>query len=157
MNPEWVLLAVRLLLVLVLYGFLAVVLLSLRRDYRSSHLVFEQVPPSRLLVKAAPETPSYHLLAELNEIGRAADNTVSIADETVSAHHARLSFQGGQWWLEDLGSRNGTSVNDILVEQPIVITYGDSIRFGRVCCRLEVYHAAAEEPKTVPVEKETVP
>lgn len=55
-----------------------------------------------------------------------------LQDETASAHHPRLSFHEGQWWLEDLGSRNGTTVNGIALEGPLVLTYGDQIAFGRV-------------------------
>jgi len=55
----------------------------------------------------------------------------------VSAYHARISHQGGQWWLEDLGSRNGTHLNEIPVEQPLVVIFGDRIRVGRVVLQLE--------------------
>jgi pSer/pThr/pTyr-binding forkhead associated (FHA) protein len=34
-----------------------------------------------------------------------------LQDQYVSAHHARLRWDGASWWLEDLGSRNGTFVN----------------------------------------------
>jgi pSer/pThr/pTyr-binding forkhead associated (FHA) protein len=71
-----------------------------------------------------------------NLIGRAADNSICLDDSTISAYHVRLSFQGGQWWLEDLGSRNGTGVNDLAIEEPLVVTYGDRIRVGRVEMKL---------------------
>ncbi len=46
-------------------------------------------------------------------------------------------FQNGQWWIEDLASRNGTEVNEVPVEEPLVVSYGDQIRMGRVLARLE--------------------
>ncbi len=69
-------------------------------------------------------------------LGRAAENAVRVVDETVSAYHARMWYQSGQWWLEDLGSRNGTRVNDVAVEQPLVLAYGDHVCIGRVCLEL---------------------
>jgi ABC-type multidrug transport system ATPase subunit/pSer/pThr/pTyr-binding forkhead associated (FHA) protein len=41
-------------------------------------------------------------------IGRDADNGLALPDPRVSRHHARLSWSAGAWWLEDLGSANGT-------------------------------------------------
>ena len=134
MTPALLLLAFRALLALLLYAFLALVLLTLWKDMRAAHT--EVVPSAHLLVVEGPGQGSIHPLAEVNTLGRAADNTISLPDETVSTHHARLHYHGGQWWLEDLGSRNGSWVNDIPVEQPLVITYGDALRLGRVVLRL---------------------
>ena len=69
---------------------------------------------------------------ETNLVGRAADNTIRVDHVTVSSHHARIAFRSGRWILEDLGSRNGTRVNGIAVEGPLVITYGDDLQFGEV-------------------------
>ncbi len=137
MTPEGVLLALRLLLAFLLYGFLATILWTLWKDAQASRRLAERVPPSQLIVQQESEPSLVYSLLPVNEIGRAADNTLPIVDETVSAYHARVTFRGGQWWLEDLGSRNGTAVNDIPVDQPLVITYGDVISFGRVWCKFE--------------------
>ncbi|MGD8634401.1 MAG: FHA domain-containing protein, partial [Anaerolineales bacterium] len=81
-------------------------------------------------------------LDNLNLIGRAADNTIVLDDEIVSAHHARLSYLSDrQWWLEDLGSRNGTAVNAVPVDEPLAVTDGDTISFGNVEFRLVVEDA----------------
>ncbi len=80
-----------------------------------------------------PEAPGAPIpLGEISLLGRAADNTIRIDDPTISQHHARIGFRSGQWILEDLGSRNGTRVNGITVEGPLVITYGDDLQFGEV-------------------------
>jgi pSer/pThr/pTyr-binding forkhead associated (FHA) protein len=55
---------------------------------------------------------------------------IPLPDETVSARHARLTYHHGQWWLEDLGSTNGTHLNDELLSVPTVLTSGDEIRCG---------------------------
>ncbi|MGH2605737.1 MAG: FHA domain-containing protein, partial [Anaerolineales bacterium] len=136
MNPEIVLLGVRLLLALALYTFLGSLLLFLRRDLRRDGRGDESMPVAHLVVEEGEETGKGFRLSLTNLIGRAADNTIRLKDTTVSSYHVRLSYQGGQWWLEDLGSRNGTGLNEIAVEEPMVVMFGDRIRLGRVALKL---------------------
>lgn len=64
-------------------------------------------------------------------LGRAGDNTVVLDDEYVSGHHCRLvPDKGGQWRLEDLGSTNGTYVNESRLRSPAVIPVGTPVRIG---------------------------
>lgn len=49
--------------------------------------------------------------ATILEIGRSAGNQIIHPNKYISSHHARLSYQGEHWELEDLGSTNGTYVN----------------------------------------------
>lgn len=134
MAPETVFLAVRVLAALVLYFFFGLLLYWLWREVKLGANGQMVVPQAYLLI---PEAGSKIPLRHTSEIGRAAGNAVQIEDETVSARHARMMFQGGQWWLEDLASRNGTQVNGIPVEEPLVVSYGDEIQLGRVVTRLE--------------------
>jgi hypothetical protein len=137
MSPELALLALRLGLALVLYTFFGAVLLFLWRDLRATARASEIAPPAHLELRTDPAPSRAFPLSNLNLVGRASDNTILIDDGTVSSHHARLSYQGGQWWLEDLGSKNGTGVNELDVEDPIVVTFGDKIRFGNVMTELK--------------------
>jgi len=122
-------LLLRLLPAIPLYIFLAVLLIALWREGRSRPATGDQAPPAYLRQESEGEGGSLRL-GEMNLLGRAADNTVRLTDTAVSAYHARLSFQSGQWWLEDLGSRNGTTVNRLRLEGPLVVTYGDVIQLG---------------------------
>jgi len=135
-SPEIVLLVLRLLAALVLYAFLGLILAGLARDSRLAGGRTVSVPAAALRLEG-DETGLLFRLAEVNSLGRAADNNIHLTFERVSAHHARLGYQGGQWWVEDLGSTNGTKVNDIPVEQPLVVTYGDRIVIGDVSLILE--------------------
>ncbi len=63
-------------------------------------------------------------------IGRDASNAVAINDAEVSRKHARLTFQGGKYVLEDLGSTNGTFVNGQRLSGPVVLKPGDVISLG---------------------------
>jgi len=70
-------------------------------------------------------------------IGR--DPTVQcvIDSKTVSAHHARLNFERGQWWVEDLESTNGTLLNQEAISVPTVVTPGDQLRCGEATITVE--------------------
>lgn len=137
MSPVSILFVLRVLLALVLYSFLGAILLFLWRDLREAGSDGLQIPQGHLEVFHPEDVAEKFRLEPTTDIGRAAVNVVRLEDETVSAHHARISFHGGQWWLEDLASRNGTTVNDLPVHEPLVVAYGDEICFGRVRARIE--------------------
>jgi predicted component of type VI protein secretion system len=63
-------------------------------------------------------------------IGRDSSNAVAINDAEVSRKHARLTFQGGKYVLEDLGSTNGTFVNGQRLVNAAVLKSGDVVSFG---------------------------
>jgi predicted component of type VI protein secretion system len=63
-------------------------------------------------------------------IGRDATHAVSINDAEVSRKHARLTFQGGKYVIEDLGSTNGTFVNGQRLVSPAVLKAGDVVSLG---------------------------
>jgi len=64
------------------------------------------------------------------EIGRSSNNDLFIDQESVSRHHARITYVDGKYSLSDLGSTNGTFINDESVrERPL--TDGDQVRIGR--------------------------
>jgi len=79
----------------------------------------------------------YPLGPERLTIGRDADNVVALPDDSyVSGHHAQVYYEKGSCWLRDLGSRNGTVVNNLTIAGPIKIQPGDVITIGHT--KLEV-------------------
>jgi hypothetical protein len=136
MTPAQGLLAIRVLLAITLYLFISWLLYTQWRDLSASRTVVDRSPSARIVTLDGFPSGMVFALEGMNEIGRAADNSIQLEDETVSSHHARIFYHAGQWWLEDLASRNGTDVNDLRVEEPLVVAYGDEIRFGRVRLRL---------------------
>lgn len=72
----------------------------------------------------------YPLDGDQLTIGRDAGNGVAINDAEVSRKHARLTFQGGKYVLEDLGSTNGTFVNGQRLAGPVVLKAGDVVSLG---------------------------
>lgn len=74
-------------------------------------------------------------LGAATTIGRERGNDLVVDEETVSSHHARLLVRGGRWWIEDLGSTNGTLVNEAHVSGSRQLRPGDIIQVGRVQLR----------------------
>jgi hypothetical protein len=69
-------------------------------------------------------------------IGRAEDSTLVITDDYASARHARLVPRAGQWFIEDLGSTNGTYLDRVKVNGPTPVPIGVPIRIGRTSIEL---------------------
>jgi pSer/pThr/pTyr-binding forkhead associated (FHA) protein len=64
-------------------------------------------------------------------IGRGSDCQIRLDDDYSSTRHARLFQSEGQWWVEDLGSTNGTYLDGQRVTRPVSAEIGGSIRIGR--------------------------
>ena len=61
--------------------------------------------------------------------GRHSECTVSLLDDPeISRRHARLIWREGNWWLEDLGSTNGTFVSEFALQQKITGAFGIEAR-----------------------------
>ena len=75
-------------------------------------------------------------LRESVTIGRAASCDLVVSDNYVSNVHARIFAKDGAYWLEDLGSTNGTYVNRGKVSVPVAIGPGDEVRVGKATLEL---------------------
>jgi hypothetical protein len=85
-------------------------------------------PPWYLTIRKGPKAGSaYALPAGTITIGRHADNQIVIDDPMVSRHHARLTWQGNTFLLEDLGSANGVWVNNRRITNPTPLRHGDVV------------------------------
>jgi pSer/pThr/pTyr-binding forkhead associated (FHA) protein len=132
--------AVRLLFLALLYVFLARVVRSLLHDLRSA----AREPGSsagRLVVVASPlGEPAAGRSFDLDTIttlGRDVNNAIVIDDPFASSEHAVLTYRGRGWYVEDLGSTNGTYVNGRRIAAVSPLGYGEEIAIGQVRLRLE--------------------
>ncbi len=137
------LLALRLLLASALYTFLGAVLLMLWRDLRQTVASRETSRPRGHLVVMHSKDETLAVgtafpLQLVTSLGRSPDNTIVIPDTFASAHHTLLTWREAQWWLEDQNSRNGTRLNDALIDAPTVVSSGDVIGVGRARLKLEL-------------------
>jgi pSer/pThr/pTyr-binding forkhead associated (FHA) protein len=69
-------------------------------------------------------------------IGRADDSTLVLDDDYASTRHARLSLRGSDWYVEDLGSTNGTYLDRAKVTAPLRVPLGVPIRIGKTVIEL---------------------
>jgi pSer/pThr/pTyr-binding forkhead associated (FHA) protein len=63
-------------------------------------------------------------------IGKGPQNDIILPDASVSTAHAVIRFENGAYKIIDLGSRNGTLVNDARITEPRAIQHGDLIKMG---------------------------
>jgi len=69
-------------------------------------------------------------------IGRADDSTLVLDDDYASTRHARISMQGDEWYVEDLGSTNGTYLDRAKVTGPTRVPLGVPVRIGKTVIEL---------------------
>ena len=75
-------------------------------------------------------------------IGRQPDCAITISQPSVSGRHASIQGEGGEFALEDVGSRNGTFVNEQRIQGRVKLRHNDAIRFGNAVAR---FHDPAAE------------
>src|SRR3954453_15811794 len=69
-------------------------------------------------------------------IDRGPDAGIRLDDDYVSTRHARIASSGDQWFVEDLGSTNGTYIGTLRISQPTTITLGTQVRIGKTILEL---------------------
>ena len=140
---DTLILVIRLLLTALLYLFLGAVFIVLWRDLRTTTEapVAIQERKARLIALSSCEGLEEGValaLQPFTTLGRGPANTIVVPDTFASAEHALISWRGGQWWLEDLDSRNGTRLNDVSVTAPTVLSAGDLVSIGQVKLKVEI-------------------
>lgn len=144
MSPEVVLLLLRLLSAAVLLAFLGLFAWFIYKDLQVTTAVLNQSQQVsghlRVVANEAAEPTVGTLLPlrPLTSMGRAQNSTVVIDETYVSQEHALLLQRGRQWWLEDLGSRNGTLLNGVPLTETAVVSSGDMITIGSVQLKVEL-------------------
>ena len=134
-------LALRVLLAVSLYAFLGWTLFTIWRELRTQGtlLAARKIPGINLIIQVSDEPPvqRYFTQSEIL-LGRDSHCDIPLPDDTVSIRHARLSHHHGQWWLEDLGSTNGTRLNKDKVSIPTVVINGDQVECGKAAITINL-------------------
>ncbi len=144
------------------FGFLALLWLFVlaavrvvRSDLRASGQPRVSVAPPRRRgsrrqpVAPRPHGPSHLLVTEGGLagtrialtgapvlIGRANDSTLVLTDDYASTRHARVSLHDGAWYVEDLGSTNGTYYGQRRLDGPVPMEMGVPVRIGQTVLEL---------------------
>ena len=91
---------------------------------------------------------------ELVVVGRSSEADLQVDDKYLSRQHAKLIFRDGGWWVEDLGSRNGTKLNGASVEEATLLAPGDELRMCQSSIIFDADEALAQ-PKIDRMEPQT--
>ena len=100
---------------------------------------------ARLILTTAEGTQSVDLRA-VNSLGRHPNNTIQLLDKIVSKEHCIIEQRGDHYVLRDLGSLNGTFVNNERVRGESVLKHGDEIALGATRGRFEDGPMAQQHP-----------
>ncbi len=145
MTTELFLLLLRAASGALLIVLLLVLIVVIWRDYRSAvaevqinRRTFGQLVRLHEVDGVYMPSGEIHPLLRLTSLGRAPTNTIQIHEPFASSEHALIALRNGQWWLEDRRSRNGTMLNDVQIDHPVVITDGDVVGIGSVKYRVEL-------------------
>ncbi len=93
--------------------------------------------PTHLIVVEGDNAGARAELAEAPLlIGRGSDAAIKLDDDYVSTRHARVAANGDEWFVEDLGSTNGTYVGAVRITQPTTIGLGNQVRIGKTILEL---------------------
>lgn len=161
MSQDWILLALRMLAVVVLYAFLFVAVWVVWRDLKSasserqqeipSDLVNSEPIPSGWLLVMSPADTSLQVgdlvaLLPRATLGRSASNHIVLSDPSVSSYHARIDWRSGDWWLTDLGSKNGTRLNGAPMSVAMPLVDGDVVGLGLVSFEFKIETESTRDP-----------
>ena len=92
----------------------------------SDRTLTDGVPAQSLIIQAGDDTHVFHA-----DFTAGRQGTLAVSDEHASGQHARFQFAHTFWYVEDLGSTNGTFLNGRRVITAQRLRKGDKIRIGR--------------------------
>ena len=158
---ELALTLIRLGFLVLLWSFVLITVIALRRDLRqpaeARPLGRERTPArspkppkppkvakqqkvkgSKLVVVEGPLLGTVVPLGNVQiTVGRAPDSTLIIDDDYASSRHARIYPSEGSWVVEDLGSTNGTWIDRTRITAPTVLPVGAPLRVGRTTLQIQ--------------------
>ena len=96
------------------------------------------------VIEGAEPGRGYQVASVPVTLGRDAISGISLPDPKMSRQHAALAMQGSDFVIKDLGSTNGTFVNDKRVKEAVLMN-GDQVRLGNTVLEFILSQPAAEK------------
>ena len=147
MDAEIILFVLRVIVAMILLGILGLMLIVVWREFDVKRRQIDAGRRSYGKIYLLQEIDGeYAILGDpyalhpLTSIGRSPNNSIIVQDSFASSDHALIALRGGQWWLEDRQSRNGTTLNEVVISNPVVIADGDIIGVGSQRFKLVLEH-----------------
>ena len=129
-----IVLILRITMLVVLSAFIVWICVILWRSLRSLESIHnpQKVPPIIITVENPNLAIEQVFTTSPIVLGRSPNCDLVLDDHTVSAIHALITYKNRNWWIEDRNSMNGTQINHILLEEPLVLMTDDVIQCGQV-------------------------
>ncbi|MDI6715323.1 MAG: FHA domain-containing protein [Actinomycetota bacterium] len=126
-------LALHVLLLVLIYFFLLVTIRVISKDLTLAKEtgVAGGTPRIVLLTPEGSVSAVEYPIERQLLIGRSSDCDIVLDDTFASAHHARVYLADSGYWLEDLKSTNGTTVNGKPIKKPVRLTKGTEFKIGQ--------------------------
>jgi sulfite reductase alpha subunit-like flavoprotein/pSer/pThr/pTyr-binding forkhead associated (FHA) protein len=119
-------------------------------DDKNATLVSANALLPRLVIEKGPQAgQSYLLFGDQLNIGRSEDMQIILQDQMASRRHASIDWQNGQPGIKDLGSSNGTFVNNVQITDRHLLNPGDKILIGQT---LLLFHTTETQTATPAIE-----
>ena len=146
-----VLLVLRLVMAVALYAFLGWAVYTLWRDMQRQKDIINarKIPEINLRVEMENQIKTYPVSAAELVIGRDRTCDLVLDANTVSAEHARFSYHHQNWWIEDLGSRNGTFLNLERITTPSILVTGDELQIGQALIKISILDEVIERSSSL--------
>ena len=113
-----------------------IVITDIKAALNSSDLQASNKPAALLVVGGELNGTLYDLKDIENTLGRNADNTIPLELQGISRYHFKVSFNdSSQAFVEDMGSKNGTFLNNSKLEEKSPLSKGDIIKIGAVALK----------------------
>ncbi len=104
--------------------------------------------PRLLVIKGADEGKQFELAEQRLGVGRDTQNAIRLHDTEVSRKHAEFVATANGYTLRDVGSANGTFVNNQRVGEPVVLQAGDRIQIGQTTLVYSTGRPEEQQPPT---------
>jgi predicted component of type VI protein secretion system len=112
----------------------------------------EDLPVSLTVVNGPNPGQEYELESDEITIGRSGNNVIVLPLPEISRRHARILRDGEAFYIEDLGSTNGTFVNHKRLQAPVRLNVGDEVQVGDTLVMRFASSGEAAVPLAMPAE-----
>lgn len=149
LSFDWFILALRIAFIFLIYYFLYLVARVSIRELTTIGTIasVSDAPvlpnPTSALIVMDPAESSLQAGEQLpldhyTTIGRREGNSLIIDDHFTSSAHAEVVFENGRWWVQDLSSTNGSTLNGSSLQGRHQLSPDDVVQFGRVSFRVKI-------------------
>ncbi len=133
--------ALRIILLILFYVFIGWISYLIYSDLRGSGRIGAgkaTIPPIHFHFTDNDESIENIYTKSEIILGRDPASDLPLSDDRISLRHCKIAYYQNQWWVEDLGSTNGTYLNNALITSNIVLMNGDILRLGHQEIRVKM-------------------